>query len=171
VALDRGSPAAQFNSTYDKNLGYLAFGGLPPVKVTKKTATVKSQTFTIFSFNGPQYFWWTIPIDKYIFPGSDDIPTNGTAIIDTGSTLNWLPTEIAAAYNQGFQPPAVFDGDQGLYFVDCNATVPPLSVVLGNITFDVEAKDLIVPNSDGSGTCLSGVQDNGPSTPTTTFIL
>jgi hypothetical protein len=42
-----------------------------------------------------------------------------------------VPTDVAAAYNAAFHPPAVLDTDFDLYIVDCNARVPAFGVVIG----------------------------------------
>jgi hypothetical protein len=54
VALNRQSLTSPPNDT--SNLGYLAFGGLPPVKTTGKTASVQAQQHAI-SATLSQYLW------------------------------------------------------------------------------------------------------------------
>jgi hypothetical protein len=153
-------------------LGYVAFGGLPPVTVTAKRAVVQAQTFKIpNTLNTSEYLWWTVPVDCYIFPGSDELPTNGTAIIDSGNSLVDLPPDIAAAYNKQFNPPAHYDEDSGSYFVDCHAKPPLFSVVLGGVTFTLSSKDLILPVGNGSQFCTSAIQDGGPASPTNVYVL
>jgi hypothetical protein len=165
------------NSTYDPHLGYVAFGGLPPVPVTKTSATVKVQPYTVSSFQSstkPEYLFWTVPVDKYVFPGSTKLATNGTAILDTGTTLNYLPTAAAAAYNKAFQPPATVDQDSGLYLVKCNAKAPAFSAVIGGVAFAIDGRDNILPagtDQNGKEVCISGTQDGGPATPDNIFIL
>jgi hypothetical protein len=87
VALDRGSLAAQENSTYDSPLGYLAFGGIAPVKVTSTAVTVPVQGYHVSSSPTAKYFFYTVDVDAYVFPGSNKLSTNGTAILDTGRLL------------------------------------------------------------------------------------
>jgi hypothetical protein len=174
IALDRGSFAAQENATVDPHLGYIAFGGLPPVKVTKTSSTVKVKHYTVSSSKKAEYLYWTVPVDKYVFPGSTKLATNGTAILDTGTTLNYLPTPIAAAVNKQFKPPAKYNDDYGLYIVNCKATAPAFSVVLGGVAFAVDGKDQILPagtDENGKELCISGTQDGGANTPDNIFIL
>ncbi|KZP04844.1 acid protease [Athelia psychrophila] len=181
VALNRGTLAAEKNSTYDPNLGYVAFGGIAPVK-TKGTATTIPVQGTVFSFAGnfTGYFFYTIDIDAYVFPGSTAKGLGLTgqgkqAILDTGTTLNLLPTALAKAYNAQFKPKATFVADEATYYVDCNATVPAFAVVIGGAKFTIDAKDQILPvGTDDSGKelCISGTQDGGdPSDPQSTYIL
>ncbi|KAF7971938.1 hypothetical protein HWV62_19387 [Athelia sp. TMB] len=181
VALDRGTFAAQENSTYDPNLGYVAFGGIAPVATTGIATTIPVQT-TGFApagnFTG--YFFYTVDIDAYVFPGSTakGLSLTGAgkqAILDTGTTLNYLPTALAKAYNKEFKPPATFVEDEDTYYVNCNATVPAFTVVIGGASFTVDAKDQILPvgtDDDGNEQCISGTQDGGePTDPDSFYIM
>jgi hypothetical protein len=99
VALNRGSIKAEQNSTLDPHLGYIAFGGLPPVKTTGKSVTVPVQTYSVASSTKPQYFFYTVraicagqagagwltsalqvDVDAYVFPGSQKLHTNSSAM-------------------------------------------------------------------------------------------
>jgi len=90
-------------------------------------------------------------------PPSDPLPVQ--VIIDSGTSLIYLPTEVANAVNALFSPPAFFN--LGVYSVDCNATAPEFGVRIGSQTFFINAEDLILHNADG--TCISGVDDAGDS--------
>ncbi|KAF7971953.1 hypothetical protein HWV62_19417 [Athelia sp. TMB] len=183
VALNRGASPANENSTYDPNMGYLAFGGIAPLNTTGNAVTVPVRR-TNFSpaGNKTDYYFYTVDIDSYIFPGSNATGLGLTgsgkqAILDTGTTVNWVPTELAKAYNAQFEPPATYDEDQGYYFVQCNATVPEFDVVIGGKTFTIDARDQILrwlwnTNESGEELCISGTQDGGdPSDPTTIYIM
>lgn len=176
--MTRGSFAATENSTYDPNLGYLAFGGIAPVPTTGTAVTVPVQG-TTFSTGGPKgYFFYAVDIDSYIFPGSKKLSLTGAgkqAILDTGTTLNYVPTAIAKAYNAQFKPAAKFVKDEDTYYVECDATVPSFEVVIGGKTFTIDGKDQISPagtDSNGKELCISGTQDGGdPSDPDTVYIM
>ncbi len=94
-------------------------------------------------------------------PPSD--PSQVQVIIDSGTTLIYLPTEISDAVNALFDPPAVFDSDQEAYAVDCSAQAPEFGVKIGSQTFFVNAIDMIIANDDG--TCTSGVDNAGNGLP------
>lgn len=169
------------NSTYNPNLGYLAFGGIAPVETTGSAVTVPIQkaTFPTIS-NVSNYYFYTVDIDEYIFPGSTakGLKLTGSgkqAILDTGTTLNYVPTALAKAYNAQFKPAATFVEDEDIYYVACNATTPKFDVVIGGKTFTIDAKDQIMPygtNEKGEEICISGTQDGGdPSDPSTVYIL
>lgn len=184
MTLDRGSVAARTNSTLDPHLGFLALGGVPPVATTGTSTTVPIQGFTVSS-GGSQLFFYDIDVDTYIFPGSAKVNLTGSsAILDTGTTLNLLPTPIANAYNAAFDPPAQLDPESGLFLVDCSLltraqngdtkAIPPFSVVIGGKTFVVDGRDNVVPagtDENGNVVCISGVQDGGPAEDGNIFIL
>ncbi|KIM83061.1 hypothetical protein PILCRDRAFT_819851 [Piloderma croceum F 1598] len=175
VALNRGSFKHQENSSYDTNLGYLAFGGIAPVNTTNISATIPVQGYTLKSGLSNQYLFYTVEIDSYIFNGSAAPTGSGKqAILDTGTTLNYLPNALAKAYNSKFVPPATYVADQDTYFVDCNATVPAFSVNIGGTKFTIDAADNILPagtDSNGNELCVSGTQNGGDPSDTDLFIL
>lgn len=158
----------------DPHLGFLAFGGLPPVPVTSTVATVPIQGFTVSSGGASELFFYNVDVDGYTFPGSNKVDTKGSAaILDTGTTLNLVPTPVALAYNAAFRPPAQFDEDSGLFFVDCDSTAPAFSAVIGGKSFVVDGRDNVIPSldEDGNLVCISGTQDGGPNTDGNIFVL
>ncbi|KAJ7132351.1 acid protease [Mycena epipterygia] len=177
IALDRGSPSE--NSTVDPNLGYVAFGGMPPVALDKTAVTVPVQGYSATtgepSGTNAVFFYYTVDVEAYIFKGSDKLNTsNSNTILDTGTTLNYLPTKIAKAYNAGFVPKATYDADQDTYFVGCNATAPAFSVNIGGKKFPIDGRDQILEagtDDDGNLVCISGTQNGGADTPDNVFIL
>jgi hypothetical protein len=106
-----------------------------------------------------------VPVDAYVFPGSVAVPTNGTAILDTGTATNKLPTAVADALNAAFDPPAVYNAAYDAYIVPCNATVPVFSVTLGGVAFVMDPRDMIlslgVTDADGTEICVSSTQSSG----------
>ncbi|KAI0685703.1 aspartic peptidase domain-containing protein [Cytidiella melzeri] len=173
VSLNRGTFAARANSSFDPNLGFLAFGGIAPVSVTSTAVTVPIQGFAVSSGTS-ELFFYNIDVDSYTFPGSNKVNTTGSAaILDTGTTLNFVPTPVALAYNAAFRPPATFDEDAGLFVVDCDSTAPPFSAVIGGKPFVVDGRDNVIPSLDENGdlVCISGTQDGGPNEDGNIFIL
>ncbi|KAI0315206.1 acid protease [Amylostereum chailletii] len=174
VALNRGSVDAEAGSTIDPNLGFLAFGGIAPVNVTSTAVTVPIQGQSVGSSPNKAFFFYTVDIDAYVFPGSSALSTNGTSILDTGTTLLYVPTPIANAYHAQFDPPATFSDEEGAYIVSCNATVPPFSVIIGGTTFNLTSADVILPvgtDDDGNLFCISGIDDGGPAVDGNIFVL
>ena len=159
--------------------GYLALGGLPPVIFNSVFASSPIQILTMQNVVGSgmngEYSFYTITIEGLVYNGSQSTkfshgtwpsplaatakPSQFQVIIDSGTTLIYLPTGIANAINALFDPPAVFDDWQGAYTVACNATVPSLGVEIGGETFYIDPVDMILPAGDG--TCITGVDDGG----------
>jgi hypothetical protein len=146
---------------------------------TAVTVPVQGYTFTstgpVPNNTDPTYIWYTVDVESYTFTGSNSVLTaNNNTIVDTGSTLNWVPTDVAVTYNALFTPPAILDQDLQLYVIPCNATAPPFSVSLGGKVFTIDVRDQIVPNdTDAAGNivCITGTQDGGLAGGTTIFTL
>ncbi|KAJ7623708.1 acid protease [Roridomyces roridus] len=172
IALNRPSSG---NPTNDPNLGFLAFGGMPPVAVSKNAVTVPIQGYAaktgVPTTKNVVYWFYTVDVAAFVFTDSTSLSTaNNNTILDTGTTLNYLPTDVAKNYNAGFKPKATFDEEQGLYFVACNATAPVFSVNIGGKLFPIDPRDQILTTND-ENVCISGTQDGGEATPDTVFIL
>ncbi|KAJ7277450.1 acid protease [Mycena rebaudengoi] len=175
LALNRGTPAGQHSEHTDPNLGYLAFGGIAPVSVTSTSVTVPIQgysmaTRTPTSGSNSTFFYYTVDVQKYVFPGSTTVHTaSNSTIVDSGTTLNLVPSHVARAYNAGFG--TLRDGS---YYVDCKAQAPPFTVVLGGKSFTIDGRDQIVPvgkDAKGQDLCVSGTQDGGAEMDGSLFVL
>jgi hypothetical protein len=181
VALDRGSFAAENNSLFDNNLGFLAFGGIAPVPVTDTAVTVPIQGYNAATFlpeNATRvtYFYYTVDVESMSFTGNKKVfGTTNNIILDTGTTLAYVPTDVANAFAAAFDPPAIMDEELGLYVVTCSATVPEFTVNIGGKTFTVDPADNLLPlgenDAEGNPLCISGTVDNGPVEEGNIFIL
>ncbi|ROV90509.1 hypothetical protein VMCG_09823 [Cytospora schulzeri] len=171
LALDRNSDS-----------GYLALGGLPPVNYTGSFASTPILMLEIYDEPemATQYSFYTIIADAYIYDGSEhtkpspgswsklfsDATANTTQfpiIVDSGTTLLYLPTamynDIVGLYN----PPAIYIEDEGAAFAPCNATVPELGVEIGGTVFWISEADMLMQDyvDPETGYCLVGPQDGG----------
>ncbi|KAJ7204554.1 aspartic peptidase domain-containing protein [Mycena haematopus] len=180
VALDRGTFDQQENDPFDPNLGFLSFGGIAPVPVVNTAVTIPVQGYSASTGlpengHGSEFFFYTVDIQEYTFAGSKRLATaNNNTILDTGTTLNYVPTAVAAAYNAQFHPKAVLDPDFDLYVVACNATVPSFDVTIGGKTFTIDGRDQILPagtDDNGNIICITGTQDGGPDEDGNIFIM
>jgi len=181
IALDRGTFNQQLNVPFVPNLGFISFGGIAPVPVTDTSTTVPVQGYDVTTFdpsNAPTAtkFFYTVDVQGYIFPGSEALLTkNNDTILDSGTTLNILPDDVAAAYAAAFVPPAVFNADFGLYEVVCSAKVPPFEVVLGGEKFSIAGPDQLLPlgetDAAGNQLCITGTAPGGPAVDGNIFIL
>ncbi|KAJ7867225.1 acid protease [Mycena olivaceomarginata] len=84
------------------------------------------------------------------FGGIAPVPStaNNNTVLDTGTTVNFFPSPVAAAYAAKFSPPAVVDPDTGLYTIACNAT-----------------------DANNNTVCITGTQDGGADQGGNVFIL
>ncbi|KAF8142599.1 aspartic peptidase domain-containing protein [Mycena galopus ATCC 62051] len=179
IALDRGSFEQEQNDNFDPNLGFLSFGGIAPVPVLKNSVTVPIQGFSTTTAQtglpGSNLFFYTVDVESYTFPGSDKVTTvNNNTVLDTGTTVNYFPSPVAAAYAAQFSPPAVEDPNTGLYTVACNAAVPDFAVTIGGKTFPIDKRDQIIPtgkDANNNTVCITGTQDGGADQAGAVFIL
>jgi hypothetical protein len=172
IALNRGPYATVASGGHDTGLGYLAFGGIAPVPVTNASVTVPTRMYHT-PINTTERAYYLVDVAHYRFPGANGTDA-GQAILDSGTTLNYLPSAVAAKYNAAFDPPAVYSAEYGVYTVACNATVPSFSVVVGGTTFTIDAQDQILPfvqDAEGNEICASGTQDGGSPGLGAIFIL
>ncbi|KAL8946423.1 MAG: hypothetical protein Q9222_007184 [Ikaeria aurantiellina] len=138
--------------------GYLALGGLPPVKHSSKFAEVAMEMTSVARpGNGPktEFQFYTITIDGVEYGNSSDASTKLQADVDSGTSLTFLPSQIASAINQQFDPPAAYSRNTGEYEVDCSAKAPLVGITIGGCTFSINPADMILPSINGG--CTSGI--------------
>jgi hypothetical protein len=156
--------------------GYLSFGGLPPVTFTENFTSTPILITTITGYP-VTYDFYTINIDSVLLHGKP-LPGSGGPgiqyIVDSGTTLNYFPTSAADAFNAAFDPPAVYNADEGVYIVACNASKPALDIVIAGTKFDTNPLDLILlagTDANGNDQCISGVADGGSDPGSDVYIL
>ncbi|KAJ7741739.1 aspartic peptidase domain-containing protein [Mycena olivaceomarginata] len=160
IALNRPTAEQAEVDLYTPDLGLLAFGGIAPVPVIHNTSvTVPIQAYPPTAAEGDQQFlYYTLPIDSYNFPGSENVPEahnaslgNGTTILDTGTAINLVPAAVAAGYAAAFDPPAQLSTIAG-------------SSTIGGQAFSMDPRDQLVPfvnDTQGGVTCVLGTQAQG----------
>ena len=158
--------------------GYLALGGLPPVATTGLFGIAPIQVLALEGFGiTDAYSFYAIGVDSFIldnktiiFPDAAFITASHgeqnregknsgsqglQVIIDSGTTLIYLPGFLSDVINAAFDPPVLYDQEAGSYVTDCGAAVPTLGVTIGGVTFIVDPEDMVF---EQDGTCYSGVQ-------------
>ena len=166
LALTRGSTG-----------GYLALGGLPDVPYFPVFASAPFQLLTTQNVatpaattnSTPQYTFYTITTSGFTYQDPTqsywpNIPkpndqSNIQVLIDSGTSLIYLPTRISGPVNALFDPPAQYNVGLDAYQVDCNATAPTFGVQIGGETFFIDSRDMIVQLSPT--VCISGVAATG----------
>jgi hypothetical protein len=160
--------------------GVLAFGGLPgaPTRYNPKFAKAAIEFLSLTSATNYQFY--TISADGFSFsaaatgktqvgskPPKGKSPSNQNimtvksrtqVIIDSGTTLLFLPANITRSINSLWSPPAEYNDSSQTYFVQCNALAPRVGVQIDSQTFWVSPKDLVQDAGIGTRTCMSGVQ-------------
>ncbi|KAF9871875.1 alpha-l-rhamnosidase [Colletotrichum karsti] len=171
--------------------GQLAFGGLPPVEVAGKFVSTPIKMVALSSRRPEaktEYSFYTILPDGYVIKNTTLAPTsnetlasskwntavakpagflNSTTptIVDSGTTLMYVPSDIAEAYANSI-PGAFLEIFSGAYYAPCNATLPDFGIVINGHTFYANKDDLLftsdpTDNGDGTTVCLLGVTDGG----------
>ncbi|KAB5575785.1 aspartic peptidase domain-containing protein [Coniochaeta sp. 2T2.1] len=141
---------------------FLALGGVPANVKTGEYTTTPLLTWQSQK-GGEEYFWYTIQTDEMVWNSSTiSQQTSGSprAIVDSGTTLNYLPYQIAEAINNAFVPPAVWDPQVGAYVTNCNATAPSFGIKIGGQMIWTEPSNMILPQlKNAQGKCLTGIAD------------
>ena len=155
------------------NGGVLALGGIPnvphspyfasapiiPYGINRTSGalvyqyyTVDTEGFAISKSQGTQFNLYSTPNSK-----KTPLVGNGTnVIIDSGTTLVYLPNDVATAITAAFTPPGAFDPDTSLTYVSCTAIPPVVGVSIGRKIFYINPVDMIAQVNNTA--CISGVQ-------------
>ncbi|KAL7421181.1 hypothetical protein Q5752_004066 [Cryptotrichosporon argae] len=126
------------------------------------TADVDGETVT-----APAYY--TVSADSFTI-NNVSVPNSAaiTIILDSGTTLVYVPDDVAEAFAAAISPAAIYDSDLGAYIASCDARVPETSVQIGGETFTFTAADLLYPLEGNE--CYATLLPSG-SAPGTVFVL
>ncbi|KAJ4984316.1 eukaryotic aspartyl protease [Stagonosporopsis vannaccii] len=151
--------------------GVLAIGGIPSV-AHDASSWVETN---IVPVSASVYTYYSIRISGISITapsGSTAVLQNYAAsgqsiIVDSGTTLIYLPDRIADYIASLFVPRAVFNAQAGLYIVNCSATAPRVGVNIAGGTFYISTDDLMnrgagavggPANGAGLGQCVLAIQ-------------
>jgi len=156
--------------------GVLAVGGIPDIP---HGTFWSSSNITVIGMDGttgqPEYQFYAIDIDGWAVSANQnadfDVKMTGNTkktpllsaptqdvIVDSGTSLIYAPSAVAAGVAAAFNPPAAVDRSTGLYHVACDATVPLFGIVVSSKVFYINRLDMVIDS--GLGFCVMGVQDN-----------
>jgi len=156
--------------------GVLAVGGIPDIP---HGTFWSSSNITVIGMDGttgqPEYQFYAIDIDGWAVSANQnadfDVKMTGNTkktpllsaptqdvIVDSGTSLIYAPSAVAAGVAAAFNPPAAVDRSTGLYHVACDATVPLFGIVVSSKVFYINRLDMIIDS--GLGFCVMGVQSN-----------
>lgn len=151
--------------------GYLAFGGVPDIAFTQNFTSTPIIITNIDGYPKGTDFY-TINIVNIQLNGVAIASSGGSGpeyIVDSGTTLNYVPTSVANKINAAYSPAAKYNDTAGAYTVSCTAKAPAVSIDIGGTLFPINPLDMILDNGDT--TCITGWDDGGASTTEDIFIL
>ncbi|KAG9237364.1 aspartic proteinase precursor [Amylocarpus encephaloides] len=152
----------------NQQAGVLALGGLPHVHTTKPyvTTPIVKTNYTLERVMDknvdPTYQFYSIQPDAYIY-GLGNSTSNSTlttepaqtlAIVDSGTTLNYLPAQIARAVAAAFDPPGIFLFRESV--VLCDAVAPKFGIKIQDQVFYLNPKDMIFKD-ESTGRCYMSI--------------
>ncbi|KAK9779361.1 putative Acid protease [Seiridium cardinale] len=157
LALDRNSTA-----------GAVSFGELPPINLS---TSVVAQTHLIIAdiahkgASGYQPSYYTIIPTGFTVETTDD-HSRYPFIIDSSTTMTYVPPGIAQEVNSKFNPPAVYLWYYGSYFAECDAIPPRFAIEIEGDPFWINPQDMINKEMVDplTGLCATTINngDNGP---------
>jgi hypothetical protein len=150
-----------FSLAMDKRGGTLAFGGYPP-QVSIDGGFVYTPIIpTVFPWNNTDHnskklAFYTIKFG-FLFDGANKIPGNSNdhalnhfvGIIDSGTSLTFVPARVASAVGALFKPPGKPDSAGLWHQVDCNAKPPVFGLIIEGHAFSIPPGEMIIPGEGG----------------------
>ncbi|KAB2570182.1 Aspartic protease SNP2 [Lasiodiplodia theobromae] len=143
-------PQPFFTANLKKNAsGTYTFGYL------NKTEYVDPITYVDVDSSGG---FWSFETTAYAVGGGSSATKQFSGIMDTGTTLLVLPSDIARAYYANVTG-AAFDADNGGWTFSCDANLPALHLQIGGRTHTVPGAFLNFAPAAG-GACFGGLQQS-----------
>ncbi|KAF9878466.1 aspartic-type [Colletotrichum karsti] len=175
--VQQGLSADAFSVSLVRNSsGVIAWGGrtgLPISGPTAYTDLIITQINTERAESSWQYSYYTIIVDGISW-GSTTDNRKFPFIVDTGTTMMYLPPPIAQAIADSFSPSGIYMFQYGSYFAPCDAVAPRVAIVIEGASFWINPVDLIFRNfkDDLTGYCQLGFSTGkaGPYVLGSTFL-
>lgn len=145
----QGKIDPSFSIVLERNGGQsqLALGGLPTTSFNHDFTTVPLEIYEFspkLPIGATHYTYYTIEVDGFVL-NANTVGSSVHAIVDSGTTIAYLPAAITEAFNRAFDPPATLKG--GLWEVRCDATPPSFSVRIGGTDFVINSAELLPPQA------------------------
>ncbi|KAK1528308.1 eukaryotic aspartyl protease [Colletotrichum paranaense] len=145
--------------------GVIGWGGRTGLPITGPTAYTD---LIITSINSQrpdgswQYSYYTILVDGLRW-GSTSDTKKYLYIVDTGTTLMYVPPPTAEAIARSFSPSAIYLFQYGGYFAPCDAIAPKIAVIVEGASFFINPVDLIYRGlvDPLTGYCQIGITTGG----------
>ncbi|KAH7311711.1 aspartic peptidase domain-containing protein [Stachybotrys elegans] len=167
TAITQGSIDPVFSVSIVRNSseGILVWGGLPETGWQNRPnastdliiANLIDQSETAW-----KYSFYTIIVDALKWDQTT-VTAKHPYIVDTGTTMMYVPPPLAESVADAFQPRAVYLYQWGAYFAPCDAIPPRLAVVISGVEFWINPSDLIYRNlvDPLTGYCAVAVASGG----------
>lgn len=81
-------------------------------------------------------------------------------ILDSGTTLSFIPHTFATNFANMFNPPARIDQSTGFFVTACGSATPPIGVTINGTTFWHNPKDILKPFDVTGRACVLGIQSS-----------
>ncbi|OTB04616.1 hypothetical protein M426DRAFT_11503 [Hypoxylon sp. CI-4A] len=149
----------------NSSLGAISVGGMPPIDVSKsdyeETPILITNIIPRESTAYQPSFYTIVPSGfRY---GHTTATGQYPFILDTATSLIYLPPDLAEEVNAQFDPPATYLWYYGSYFTSCDATPPSFGIQIGQTTFWVNPKDMLnkEERDPDTGYCQTGIGNGG----------
>ncbi|KAI0006429.1 acid protease [Xylariaceae sp. FL0662B] len=141
----------------NSSTGSISLGGMPPVDLDASYYAIIHKDITAW-----QPSFYTIVPEGFQF-GQTKTSRQYPFIIDTGTTLIYLPPDLAEAVNSQFDPPATYVWNLGAYYTSCDAIPPSFGVTINSSVFWVNPKDMLngMEQDPETGLCQTGITSGG----------
>lgn len=159
--------------------GLLAIGGIPDIPHDGDFVSVPIRPII-----SNTYAFYSVPVDGFDITPPTPTPRHRAArqqpqtgltnasnaglnmIIDSGSSLLYIPDSTADYIASLFSPRAVFAPSSNTYLVPCSASAPRVGVIIGGKSFWMHEDDLMnrgpgAVGTGGIGICTLAVQRQG----------
>lgn len=150
--------------------GVLAFGGIPDIPHDEDFIATP-----IVPLLPGLYAWYAVAVDGFSIAAPQGLETRADddqqdlfraasefaiqptkVIIDSGTTLMYLPDKLVDYIASTFSPPAFINPYNGLYVAGCTSKAPRFGVIIAGKTLFVNPVDLLNPM--GSEFCMMAIQ-------------
>ncbi|KAI2611558.1 acid protease [Hypoxylon fragiforme] len=149
----------------NSSLGSISVGGMPPVDLKNSkydsTPILVADIIDRASTNYQPSFYTIVP--KGFRFGGATVKGGYPFVVDTATSLTYLPPDLAEEVNAQFDPPATYVWYYNAYFTECNAVPPRFGVQIEDTTFWVNPKDMLSQDERDpeTGLCQTGIASGG----------
>ncbi|KAJ7188335.1 aspartic peptidase domain-containing protein [Mycena filopes] len=117
--------------------------------------------------------YWSVSMDAIVVDENKEVTTDIIAIIDTGTTLIYLPDDVVSAFYELIPGARLSEIDSQLYIYPC-ITAPDINIALSfdNRRFSINPKDFNLGRTEeGSEDCVGGILSLGSGFPSDLAII